>query len=313
MEREIYLAGGCFWGLEEYFSRIAGVVYTDVGYANGLTEDTSYRLIKETDHAETVYIRYDEDRLSLKDILLYYFRVVDPVSVNKQGNDTGRQYRTGIYYVDKKDIQVIEMMLKQLQEKYKKKLAIEVEELKNYIRAEDYHQEYLKKNPGGYCHIDVRKANLPLIAKEPYKKPDEAELRKRLSDLEYQVTQNSATERAFTHEYHKSFSSGLYVDIVTGEPLFFSQDKFDSSCGWPSFTKPISPEVIEYKEDFSHNMFRTEVRSRAGDSHLGHVFTDGPKDKGGLRYCINGASLRFISKAKMEEEGYGFLLKYIND
>lgn len=307
--KEIYLAGGCFWGLEEYFSQIAGVTQTSVGYANGQVETTSYQLLKQTDHAETVYLAYDETVLSLREILLYYFRVIDPLSVNQQGADKGRQYRTGIYYVDDADIPTIESVMAEEQAKVGgRPLAVEVKPLRHYILAEDYHQDYLKKNPTGYCHIDVHQAKIPVIDAKDYQKPSDAVLKEELTDLQYQVTQAAATERPFENEFWKSEEAGLYVDITTGEPLFLSTDKFDSGCGWPSFTKPISKEVALYYQDLSHGMNRIEVRSRAGQAHLGHVFDDGPRDKGGLRYCINSAALRFIPRDEMEAAGYGLFL-----
>ena len=306
---EIYLAGGCFWGLEEYFSRILGVEKTTVGYANGQVETTNYQLIKETDHAETVQVIYDPDKITLRAILLYYFRVIDLLSVNKQGNDRGRQYRTGVYYLDEADRQVIAHLFAEQEEQLGHKIAVELEPLRHYILAEDYHQDYLKKNPGGYCHIDVTDAEQPLIDPAAYQKPDQETLKAKLTAEQYQVTQESATERPFRNVYDQTFEEGIYVDITTGEPLFFTKDKFASGCGWPSFSRPIAKDVIHYYQDHSHGMERIEVRSRSGNAHLGHVFTDGPKDQGGLRYCINSASLRFIPKEEMEREGYGYLLK----
>ena len=309
---EIYLAGGCFWGLEEYFSRISGVLQTCVGYANGQVETTNYQLIKETDHAETVQVVYDEKVVSLREILLYYFRVIDPLSVNQQGNDRGRQYRTGIYYLDEEDLPTINTVVREQELLIGRKIAVEVEKLCHYILAEDYHQDYLKKNPGGYCHIDVRDAERPLIDAANYEKPSQAVLRKSLSEESYRVTQEAATEAPFSNAYDQTFEEGIYVDITTGEPLFFAKDKFASGCGWPSFSRPISKELIHYYQDLSHGMERIEVRSRSGNAHLGHVFTDGPRELGGLRYCINSASLRFIAKDEMEEAGYGYLLPYLN-
>ena len=309
---EIYLAGGCFWGLEEYFSRISGVLQTSVGYANGQVETTNYQLIKETDHAETVQIIYDEKAVSLREILLYYFRVIDPLSVNQQGNDRGRQYRTGIYYLEEADLPTINTVVREQELLIGRKIAVEVEKLRHYILAEDYHQDYLKKNPGGYCHIDVRDAEKPLIDAANYEKPSQAVLRENLSEESYRVTQEAATEAPFSNAYDQTFEEGIYVDITTGEPLFFAKDKFASGCGWPSFSRPISKELIHYYQDLSHGMERTEVRSRSGNAHLGHVFTDGPQELGGLRYCINSASLRFIAKDEMEEAGYGYLLPYLN-
>ncbi|MDY4337934.1 peptide-methionine (R)-S-oxide reductase MsrB [Streptococcus sp. 21WXBC0057M1] len=309
---EIYLAGGCFWGLEEYFSRISGVLQTSVGYANGQVETTNYQLIKETDHAETVQVIYDEKAVSLREILLYYFRVIDPLSVNQQGNDRGRQYRTGIYYLDEEDLPTIYGLVQEQERMLGRKIAVEVEKLRHYILAEDYHQDYLKKNPGGYCHIDVRDAEKPLIDAANYEKPSQAVLRESLSEESYRVTQEAATEAPFRNAYDQTFEEGIYVDITTGEPLFFAKDKFASGCGWPSFSRPISKELIHYYQDLSHGMERIEVRSRSGNAHLGHVFTDGPQELGGLRYCINSASLRFIAKDEMEEAGYGYLLPYLN-
>ena len=309
---ELYLAGGCFWGLEEYFSRISGVLQTSVGYANGQVETTNYQLIKETDHAETVQVVYDEKVVSLREILLYYFRVIDPLSVNQQGNDRGRQYRTGIYYLEEANLPTINTVVREQELLIGRKIAVEVEKLRHYILAEDYHQDYLKKNPGGYCHIDVRDAEKPLIDAANYEKPSKAVLRENLSEESYRVTQEAATEAPFSNAYDQTFEEGIYVDITTGEPLFFAKDKFASGCGWPSFSRPISKELIHYYRDLSHGMERIEVRSRSGNAHLGHVFTDGPRELGGLRYCINSASLRFIAKDEMEEAGYGYLLPYLN-
>ena len=287
---DIYLAGGCFWGVEEYFSRVAGVTDAVSGYANGRGETTQYELIGQTGHAETVHVTYDANQISLKEILLHYFRIINPISKNKQGNDVGTQYRTGVYYKDDQDLEVINQVFEQVAQKYDQPLAVEKEALRNFIVAEDYHQDYLQKNPNGYCHINVNQAAYPVIDASKYPKPSDDELKKLLSPEEYAVTQNSQTERAFSNRYW---------------------DKFESGCGWPSFTQPISPDVATYKEDKSYNMVRTEVRSRTGDSHLGHVFTDGPQDKGGLRYCINSLSIRFIPKDQMEEKGYGYLLDYV--
>ena len=313
----IYLAGGCFWGLEAYMQKLNGVEDAISGYANGKTENPSYYDLKTSGHAETVKVIYNPEIISLEDILAHYLRVVNPVSVNKQGNDVGTQYRTGIYYTDEAEKAIIENVLAKEQTKHDKPIAIEVEPLRHFYEAEEYHQDYLEKNPGGYCHIDLSLADKPLdkdeepiIDSSRYIKPSDEDLKKNLTDIQYDVTQNSATERAFSHEYHDSFKRGIYVDITTKEPLFSSTDKFESGCGWPSFSKPISKDVVKYFEDNSHFMHRTEVRSRSGNAHLGHVFNDGPKELGGQRYCINGASLEFIPYDEMDEKGYGYL-KYL--
>ncbi len=317
--KTIYLAGGCFWGLEAYFQRINGVIDAVSGYANGKTEKPSYEdvVYRNTGHAETVRVTYDADKLSLDDILQYYFRVIDPTSLNRQGNDRGTQYRTGVYFTDPAEQAVITAALQREQQKYSLPLVVENQKLQQFFEAEEYHQDYLLKNPNGYCHIDIRKADEPLPGKEKpkakgfdaaaYRKPDDAELKQMLTEEQYRITQQSGTEYAFSHAYDHLFEPGIYVDIVSGEPLFSSADKYNSGCGWPSFTKPLEPAAVTEHNDFSYNMQRIEVRSRAADSHLGHVFPDGPKDKGGLRYCINGASLKFIPLDKMDAEGYGHL------
>lgn len=311
--KEIYLAGGCFWGMEAYLERIYGVADAVSGYANGHTENPKYEdlLYNNSGHAETVQVKYDPERISLQALLTYYMKVVDPTSINQQGNDKGLQYRTGIYYTDPAEEKIIREFLAEQQKKYEKPIRIENLPLDNFTKAEDYHQDYLQKNPNGYCHIDLNKAQEIVIDSWKYHKPSEQELRQRLSESQYAVTQQNDTERPFSNEYWDNKEAGIYVDVATGEPLFVSTDKYDSGCGWPSFTKPISKDVLTYQEDKSHNMNRTEVRSRTGDSHLGHVFEDGPKEEGGLRYCINSASLRFIPKAEMKEQGYEYLLPLV--
>lgn len=311
--KTIYLAGGCFWGVEAYMEKIYGVADAVSGYANGSTENPTYEdvLYKNTGHAETVKVDYDPERISLEKILDYYLLVVDPTSLNKQGNDRGTQYRSGVYFTDENERKIIEERLKKEQEKYKDKIVVEVQKLENFYKAEEYHQDYLKKNPNGYCHIDISKANEIFIDQSKYPKPSDEELKKKLTEAQYKVTQENDTEHAFSNEYWDNKEKGIYVDVATGEPLFSSTDKYDSGCGWPSFTKPISKEVVTYHKDFSFNMERTEVRSRSGDSHLGHVFDDGPKESGGLRFCINSASIRFIPLEDMEKEGYGYLTHII--
>lgn len=265
------------------------------------------------------------DKLSLDDILQYYFRIIDPTSLNKQGNDRGVQYRTGVYTTDAAEQEVVADALAQLQQRYQRPLVVENTALEHFYEAEQYHQDYLMKNPNGYCHVDLSKADEPLSRKpEPvektqqgfdasnFQKPDSKTLQQRLSREEYQITQNSGTERAFSHRYDELFEPGLYVDIVSGEPLFSSSDKYQSGCGWPSFVQPINASAVTEHTDTSYNMRRIEVRSQLADSHLGHVFPDGPRDRGGLRYCINGASLKFIPQAQMQEQGYGQWLKYID-
>ena len=309
MKKELWVAGGCFWGTQRYLSLLNGVLATDVGYANGRGNAPSYEEVctGTPGFAEAVHIVYDSEVLPLEKLLYYFFLSIDPVAKNRQGNDVGVQYRTGIYYQDPADAEVIKTALQELQARYDKPIAIESGQLENYFEAEEYHQDYLEKSPGGYCHISP---SLFQLAKETqkYVKPSQETLAKKLTPLQYQVTQQGATEPPFKNEYDSEERQGIYVDVATGQPLFSSQDKFQSGCGWPAFSKPLNSAGVEYLPDSGHGMQRVEVKSTLGGSHLGHVFNDGPKDEGGLRYCINSASLRFIPKEEMEKEGYGSYL-----
>ncbi|MCH5319455.1 MAG: peptide-methionine (R)-S-oxide reductase MsrB [Paramuribaculum sp.] len=317
----IYLAGGCFWGTEHFLGLVPGVISTQAGYANSRIPNPTYQEVctGNTGAAETVKVVYNPDSVSLAHILSLYYMTIDPTSLNKQGNDRGTQYRTGIYYTDPQDKIVIEKSLGELQSRISKPLAIETGKLQNFYPAEDYHQDYLDKNPGGYCHIDPRLFTIAresrdtalVRPKKVYTKPSDDELKAKLTPLQYEVTQHNATERPYTNEYDREFRPGIYVDITTGEPLFLSSDKFDSGCGWPAFSKPISKDLIVNLRDTSHGMERVEVRSKTGDAHLGHVFPDGPEETGGLRYCINSASLRFIPLQDMKAEGYGDLISLV--
>ncbi len=312
--KEIYFAGGCFWGVEEYFSRIPGVYDVVSGYANGNTENPSYEEVcnNNTGHAETVQVKYDPESVSLKTLTEHLFKIINPTLKDRQGNDVGSQYRSGVYYVNEEDVAVLQEVFSAEQQKYNKPIVTELLPLENFYIAEDYHQDYLQKNPNGYCHVDfstlddISEASTgSIVDPSKYTKPSDEEIKNMLTEEQYAVTQNAATERAFANEFFDNHEAGLYVDVVTGEPLFSSKDKYDSGCGWPSFTKPIDPAVIVENEDNSLGLTRTEVRSRVGNSHLGHVFEDGPKDKGGKRYCINSLSLRFIPYDQMEAQGYG--------
>lgn len=310
--KEIYLAGGCFWGTEHFLKQIEGVEATQVGYANGNIANPTYQQVctGETNFAETVKVEYNPEKVDLPFLIDLYFKTIDPTSINRQGNDRGSQYRTGIYYTDSADLPIIKETVQRLAAAYTRPLAVEIKPLQNFYPGEDYHQDYLDKNPGGYCHIHpelfdlARKAKMPKKTATVYSKPDDAALRSRLTPEQYAVTQKNATEPAFRNEYWNEHRPGIYVDVTTGQPLFVSTDKFDSGCGWPSFSKPIDRKLVQEKVDKTHGMVRTEVRSSTGNAHLGHVFTDGPADKGGLRYCINSASLRFIPKEEMKEAGY---------
>ncbi len=311
-QKVIYLAGGCFWGMEKLMQSIPGVTDVVSGYANGTGEqDAQYETVVRgnTGFRETVRVTYDPSKVSLDALLLAYFYVIDPTVENRQGNDVGTQYQTGIYYTDD-DAKATVERIAAVEKRRVDKFSVELKPLENFYPAEEYHQHYLDKHPGGYCHIPTDE--IELFAKlqiDPgdYCKPAEELIRDKLTEEQYQVTQNSATERPFTNAYWDSHEKGIYADVVTGEPLFSSLDKYDSSCGWPSFSAPIEAPAVVTKVDTSHGMLRTEVRSRAGDSHLGHVFENDPESPNGTRYCINSASLRFVPYDEMEAQGYGYL------
>lgn len=306
--REIHFAGGCFWGVEAYFKRLPGVLDAVSGYANGNTENPSYEdvIYRQSGHAETVKITYNPQQISLEQLLQHFFRIIDPTTLNRQGNDRGTQYRSGIYSNVPAERAHIAEALTRLQQRHAQPVVVENLPLQHFYPAEEYHQDYLLKNPGGYCHVDLSLADQPLADQQPaYHKPDDNTLRKKLTALQYRVTQQQGTEPAYSHEYERLFAPGIYVDIVSGEPLFSSADKYDAGCGWPSFVRPISADALTEHVDTSYNMRRIEVRSRHAGSHLGHVFPDGPRERGGLRYCINGASLEFIPLTDMDARGYG--------
>lgn len=300
--RTAYFAGGCFWGLEHYFQQVDGVVDVHSGYAQSNIPNPSYEVVCSgvTDAAETVHVTYDPRKVSLQVLALLLIDVIDPYSTDGQGHDTGRQYRSGLFWTTPEQQRVFEQVIARFNERSSRPAGIEVTQLRNFYEAEDYHQDYLDKNPGGYCHVPLNKiANV--ATRQKY-----IERVSQLSPLQYSVTQEADTEQPFTNEYDALYEPGLYVDIVSGEPLFTSDDKFDSGCGWPSFSKPLDDSKLRYLDDHRvPGRDRIEVRVVDSGIHLGHVFDDGPKELGGKRYCMNSASLRFIPKSRMAAEGYG--------
>lgn len=306
--QKIYLAGGCFWGIEAYFQRVKGILATRVGYANGKSFETSYARLKDTDHAETVEVVYDENIINLAEIFERFYRIIDVSSFNKQGNDVGRQYRSGIYYIDDYAAAVAKVSLALLAKHTGAPIAIELEKLTHFIEAEDYHQNYLKNNPTGYCHINLSMASEKISRQQALKDAEIAALA--LDEESLDILLHKATERPFSSEYNAFSEVGLYVDKISRQALFSSEDKYDAGCGWPSFTKTISTDAVLYLADNSYGMQRIEVQSSIQAAHLGHVFNDGLKEKGSLRYCINGKSLLFIPLAKLVDSPYEHYLPY---
>ena len=309
-------AGGCFWCMVKPFQQYDGVKEVVVGYTGGHVVNPTYEQVcrTETGHYEAVEITYDENILRYEELVEAFFMSIDPTDDGGQFNDRGRSYETAVFYHDEEQREIAEAYKRKLDESdiFDKPITVPIIKSEEFYVAEDYHQDYHKKNPMRYKAYYKGSGRADFV-ENTWKISDSKreELRNRLTDIQYRVTQENGTEAPFNNEYDNHFEEGIYVDIISGKPLFSSKDKFNSGCGWPAFTKPINKGYTREKNDFSHGMFRTEVRSTHSDSHLGHVFSDGPKKEGGMRYCINSAALRFIPKEKMEEEGYGNYLNKI--
>nr|WP_036720054.1 peptide-methionine (S)-S-oxide reductase MsrA [Paenibacillus harenae] len=308
-EAKAMFAGGCFWCMVSPFEEMPGIISVVSGYTGGRTENPTYEEVcsETTGHAEAVQITYDPDVFPYEKLLDIFWRQIDPTDAGGQFHDRGSSYRTGIYYYDEEQHRLALESKRELEAsgRFDRPVVTEIEPAQPFYPAEDYHQGYHKSNPYRYKMYRKGSGRDAYISKHWSVKKDAEELKRRLTPIQYEVTQNSATERPFTGEYWDHTGDGIYVDIVSGEPLFSSRDKYDAGCGWPSFTKPLQSSAVTEHTDSSHYMVRVEVRSKEGDSHLGHVFDDGPREAGGLRYCINSASLRFVAKEDLVKEGYG--------
>jgi len=332
---EATFAGGCFWCIEADFEKLSGVIEVVSGYTGGHVENPVYKEVcsGKTGHTEAVLVRYDPSLTTYVELLKFFWRHIDPVDAGGQFVDRGSQYRSAIFYHDAGQKLVAELSRKALERSgvFDKPIATEISEATRFYSAEDYHQGYFKTCPvqygayrtgsgrDGFLNgvwnagaVEQFEAEFDSLIGEvganDWSKSDETSLKNRLTPEQYRVTQQCGTEPPFQNEFWNNKREGIYVGVVSGEPLFSSLSKYDSGSGWPSFFRPLEPDNIVEKKDNTEGMTRIEVRSAGGDSHLGHVFPDGPEPSG-LRYCINSASLRFIPKEDLEKDGYGKYLK----
>ncbi len=302
-------AGGCFWCMVKPFDEQPGIIKVVSGYTGGHKENPTYKEVcsETTGHYEAVQITFDPEVFPYEKLLELYWPQIDPTDAGGQFADRGDSYRTAIFYHNEHQKELAEESKQQLEAsgRFSEPIATQILPAKPFYEAEEYHQGYYKKNKFRYA-MYRRGSGRDRFIKENWKDfGRDEQLKTTLTPIQYEVTQNDATEPPFRNEFWDHTEDGIYVDIVSGEPLFSSTDKYDAGCGWPSFTKAINKNEVKENMDVSHNMVRTEVRSKTANSHLGHLFDDGPQDAGGLRYCINSAALRFVPKEDLEKEGYG--------
>lgn len=310
MKKTAIFAGGCFWCMVKPFDHYSGVLSVEAGYTGGHVKNPTYEQVCSgtTGHFEAVRITYEDTLISYSELLWIFWQQIDPTDADGQFFDRGESYQTAIFYQNELERDMAIESKEKLQQsgRFQDPIATQIKPAQEFFVAEDYHQQYYQTHPFHYYRYAKGSGRLDFIKKTW---SGSKKSLKHLSPLQLKVTQEAATEPPFRNEFWNHFEEGIYVDIIDGTPLFSSKDKFDSSCGWPSFSRPLRDVHIVEHTDESHGMQRIEVKSQFSSSHLGHVFDDGPQDQGGLRYCINSASLRFIPKEKMAEQGYGELLR----
>lgn len=316
-----YFAGGCFWCMEGIFEAQEWVGESVVWYIGGSSSDANYSSVSSgnTQHREAVRVAYNPAIISYEKLVELFWTQIDPTDPNGQFADQGFHYTTAIYYWDENEKILAEQSKQTLQDssKFEKDIVTKILPVSEFFEAESYHQDYYKKSSfryNIYAKWSGRKwfieqnwaERIGELVEQTY---GEAALRENLTPLQYAVTQQDATEPAFDNEYWDNKQAWIYVDVIDGTPLYSSVDKYDSGTGWPSFSRAIVAENVFTRTDRKLFIPRTEARSSSSDAHLGHIFSDWPKEQWGLRHCINSASLRFVPAGELEAEGYSEYLE----